>query len=63
MTDTTELRETRANLQRIAQVRQTLERLYAEGLHRGFYGALAVELRVQDGTIQEIQSRIENVQR
>ncbi len=37
--------------------------MLAESLQRGFFGTAAVELSVQDGTIQHIRRRIERIER
>lgn len=53
----------RANCRMVAQLRQILERLLQTTLQRGFFGAAAVEINVQDGTIQHVRWRIEQLER
>ena len=37
--------------------------LLTQALRRGFYGNVAIELAVQDGTIQHIRQRVERIDR
>lgn len=37
--------------------------LLAEALRRGFFGTAAVELSVQDGTIQHIRRTVERIEK
>jgi hypothetical protein len=37
--------------------------ILAEALRRGFFGTAAVELSVQDGTIQHIRRRVERIEK
>lgn len=51
------------NCRMVEKLRQTLEALLERSLRRGFFGAAAVEISVQDGTIQHIRCRIEQLER
>jgi hypothetical protein len=55
------LDSTKANAARLEQLRQTLEALLAQSLRRGFHGSVQLELAVQDGTIQHIRHRLEQL--
>jgi hypothetical protein len=57
------LKHTQVNRQKIAKLQEILEALLEKALERGFFGAATVEVRVQDGTIQEIEERIERKHR
>lgn len=57
------LRNTATNAQRIAQLEQTLAEIVTETLQHGFFGTATVELKVQDGTIQQIRRVVERVER
>jgi hypothetical protein len=59
---TTTLTETPTNQRKIAQLERALGDLCAEVLRRGFHGTAAVELSVQDGTIQRIRCRVERIE-
>ncbi|MGO8690910.1 MAG: hypothetical protein ACLQLG_14910 [Thermoguttaceae bacterium] len=47
----------------MAQLQQALDELLRESLRRGFFGTAAVELSVQDGTIQHIRRKVERIER
>jgi len=51
------------NQQRVTKVKLLLEDLLLEVLQRGFYGVAAIELSVQDGTIQNIHRKVEQIHR
>ncbi len=55
------LSDTHANLEQTDRLRRVLAELLGKGLRRGFHGTLGIELKVQDGTIQEVLSRVEQV--
>ena len=59
----TTLTKTPANQRMMAQLKATLGEILAEVLRRGFHGSAGVELSVQDGTIQKIRRRVEQIQR
>jgi len=54
---------TPTNEQKVSQLRAALAELLVEILRRGFHGTAGIELRVQDGTIQNIRRRIERIER
>lgn len=51
------------NTKRLAQLEAALAKILAETLQRGFFGEGAIELSVQDGTIQSIRYRVERLQK
>ena len=54
---------TPGNQKKLARLRLLLADVLAESLKRGFYGTAAVELSIQDGTIQHLRTKIERVER
>ncbi len=52
-----------ANAKRLAQLHTTLSRVLAETLKRGFFGTASIEIAVQDGSIQHIRRRVEQLER
>ncbi len=55
--------KTPANVGKVAQVEKAMAELLAQSLKRGFFGNVAVELSVQDGTIQNIRRTLTQVER
>jgi hypothetical protein len=53
---------TTGNAKKVAQLQAILAEMLAEALRRGFFGTAAVELTVQDGTIQHIRRKVERVE-
>ena len=51
------------NVKKVAQLESTLAGLLAEALRRGFFGTAAIEMSIQDGTIQHIRRKVERVER
>jgi hypothetical protein len=51
------------NQRKLTQLQAILAELLGEALQRGFHGTAAVELCVQDGTIQHIRRRLERIER
>ena len=51
------------NQQKQEQLERLLRAMLAEALCRGFFGSIAVELCIQDGTIQNIRQRMERIER
>jgi len=51
------------NVTKVAQLESALAELLANTLKRGFYGTASVELSVQDGTIQHIRRKVEQIER
>jgi hypothetical protein len=54
---------TPANAKKVAQLQQAVAELLAEALRRGFFGTAAVELSIQDGTIQHIRRRLDRIEK
>jgi hypothetical protein len=54
---------TSGNAKKVAQLQSIVAELLAEALRRGFFGTAAVELSVQDGTIQHIRRVVERVEK
>lgn len=54
---------TQGNAKKVAQLQTILAEMLAESLRRGFFGTAAVELSVQDGTIQHIRRTVERIDR
>lgn len=52
-----------ANAKKAAQLDLALAEILAEALRRGFFGTAAVELSVQDGTIQHIRRKVERIEK
>jgi hypothetical protein len=52
-----------ANATKVAQLQSALAEVLSEALRRGFFGTAAVELNIQDGTIQHIRRRVEQIER
>lgn len=55
--------ETPGNKRKVAQLEQAMAIVLAEVLRRGFYGNASLELSVQDGTIQSIRRRVEQLEK
>ncbi len=55
--------KTAGNAKKVAQLQTVMAELLAEALRRGFFGTAAVELNVQDGTIQHIRRKVERVEK
>ena len=51
------------NAKKVAQLESALAEMLAEVLRRGFFGTAAVELSIQDGTIQHIRRRMERIEK
>ncbi len=54
---------TAGNAKKVAQLQAIMAELLAEALRRGFFGTAAVELSVQDGTIQHIRRTVERIEK
>ena len=52
-----------SNVKKVAQVQAALAEMLAEALRRGFFGTAAVELSIQDGTIQHIRRKVDRIER
>ena len=51
------------NAKKVAQLESALAQILAETLKRGFFGTAAIELSVQDGTIQHVRRRVERIEK
>jgi hypothetical protein len=60
---TTTLNQTPANQQKLALVKAAFAEILTEALRRGFHGTVAIELCVQDGTIQHVRRRVERIEK
>jgi len=55
--------KTPGNVRKVAQLEAALAEMLAEALKRGFFGTAAVELSIQDGTIQHIRRKVERIEK
>ena len=55
--------KTPANVKKVAQLESALAEMLAQTLRRGFFGTAAIELSVQDGTIQHIRRKTERIEK
>ncbi len=51
------------NRERMGQIRSAMAEILAGVLKRGFHGTAALEMTVQDGTIQHIRRKVEQIER
>jgi hypothetical protein len=51
------------NEKKTADLEKALAELLAATLRRGFFGTAAVEVYVQDGTIQHIRRKVEQIEK
>ncbi len=51
------------NSEKMEQIRSAMAEILAGVLKRGFHGTAALELTVQDGTIQHIRRKVEQLER
>ncbi|MBL9083015.1 MAG: hypothetical protein JNK76_14465 [Planctomycetales bacterium] len=51
------------NQAKTIRLRAMLDELLRQTLQRGFHGTAAIEIAVQDGTIQNIRRRVEQMER
>ncbi len=59
----TTIKQTNGNCVKVSQVEIALAELLTESLRRGFHGKAAIELAIQDGTIQHIRRTVERIER
>lgn len=57
------VRETTANRRKLERLNSLLSEMLAEGLQRDFYGTLSLEVAIQDGTIQHLRRRVEQLEK
>ena len=55
--------KTTGNAKKAAQLQAVMAEILTEALRRGFFGTAAVELSVQDGTIQNIRRKVERIEK
>jgi hypothetical protein len=59
----TTLENTPINQAKLSQANSAWRAVVEQALQRGFHGLAAIELSVQDGTIQHIRRRVEQMDR
>jgi len=52
-----------ANQSKLTQIESAWRQVLTGALRKGFYGSATVEVSVQDGTIQHIRSRVEQIEK
>lgn len=57
------LEGTPANKQRLRQAETAWDELLAAVLRRGFHGTASLEVSVQDGTIQHLRRKVEQIEK
>jgi hypothetical protein len=55
--------KTPTNKTKVDQLETALAEMLSESLRRGFHGKAAIELAIQDGTIQHIRRLIERIEK
>jgi hypothetical protein len=59
----TTLQCTPVNQTKLSQVERAWKQVLNDALQRGFYGTATVEISVQDGTIQHVRRRLEQLEK
>jgi hypothetical protein len=59
----TSLENTTTNQTMLAQAESAWQQVVRQTLRRGFHGSATVELSVQDGTIQHVRRRVEQLEK
>ena len=59
----TNVPESDANQRKLARLTAAWREVLIETLRRGFHGTAAIEVVVQDGTIQHIRKKVERVEK
>jgi hypothetical protein len=54
---------TQGNAKKVAQIEMALREMLEEALRRGFFGTAAIELNINDGTVQQIRRKVERVEK
>lgn len=57
------LRTSPANQRLVERAEGLLQDVLGEGLRRGFHGTLSVELGIQDGTLQFVRRKAEQIEK
>lgn len=60
---TTRMNDASTNHTKTARLLALLDELLRQTLQRGFHGSVQLEIAVQDGTIQHIRRRVEQLER
>jgi hypothetical protein len=53
---------TSGNNKKVAKLYEVLNEVLEKALHRGFFGTATIELNINDGTIQHIRRKVEQVE-
>ena len=59
----TTLIQTPVNRTKVNRVEAVLSEMLEESLRRGFHGTAVLEVSIQDGTIQHIRRRLEQIEK
>ncbi len=59
----TTIKHSPVNQGKVNQVEVLLAQMLVESLQRGFHGKAAIELAIQDGTIQHIRRVVERIEK
>jgi len=59
----TTMKQTTGNEERVLKAQRALEQLLRETLRAGFHGTAVLEVSVQDGTIQHLRRKVEQIER
>ncbi len=51
------------NEEKLRHLQQVLGDMLAEALKRGFFGTIGIEISIQDGTIQHLRRRLEQMEK
>ena len=55
--------QTKANAEKIRRLQKIIEELLGQSLRSGFFGTVSVEMSIQDGTIQHLRRRLEQMEK
>jgi hypothetical protein len=55
--------QTTANAEKIRRLQKMIEELLGQSLRSGFFGTVSVEMSIQDGTIQHLRRRLEQMEK
>lgn len=58
-----ETSESVVNRMRIGRAKALMEEMLRTSLRRGYFGTAAIEVRIADGTVQQVTQRLERVDR
>ncbi len=57
------LRDTSANKSKLQRLESLMADMLSEALQRDFHGTISVEVAIQDGTIQHLRRRVEQLEK